>query len=307
MFQGFRKSDLDCWEFSNEEFIKGEKNLLKNIVRRKQTQTQGQGPRKSSQQKEIYPSTPEEDKRSSLSKEVECLKTDKNKLMQELVMLKKHQLTSQHKLLVLREQLKGMEKNQQQMLSFIVMAMQNPGFFVQLVQPKENSWRAAETGKNVISEVDDDCEPEPPVSSDKMIVRYQFPMDETSEPPCFSPAADSELSMDLEFSEEMRDFIKNIDLMPGPLDEKLLSSENYAPLVLPDIPDGDFILDQLLLSSPITEEEMEPQELDSETSIYPEFEGEKSFQDHDSGEYQNLNDSANMDFLTEEMDSRLKC
>lgn len=301
MFQGFRKSDSDRWEFSNDEFVKGEKNLLKNIVRRKQTQ--GQGQRKSSQQKEMYPSTPEEDKSSLLSKEVECLKTDKNKLMQELIKLRQNQQTSQSKLLVLREQLKGMEKHQQQMLSFIVMAMQNPGFFVQLLQPKENSWRAAETGKNVISEVDDDCEP---VSSDKMIVRYQLPMDETSEPPCSSPTADSELSMDLEFSDEMRDFIKNIDLIPGPLDEKLLSSENYAPLVLPDIPDGDFMLEQLLLSSPITEE-METEELDSETSTNPGFEGEKSFQAHDSGEYKNLNDSANMDFLTTEMDSRLKC
>lgn len=299
---GFRKTDSDRWEFSNDEFVKGQKNLLKNIIRRKQTQGQGQGQgqRKSSQLKDIYPSTPEEDKRSSLSREVECLKTDKNKLMQELIKLRQNQQTSQSKLVVLREQLKGMEKNQQQMLSFIVMAMQNPGFFVQLVQPKENSWRGAETGKNVISEVDDDYEP---VSSDKMIVRYQVPMDENSEPPCSTPTAESELPMDWDFSDDMRDLLKYFDLIPGPLDEKLLPSENYAPLVLPDIPDGDSILEQLLLSSPVTEE-LEHEELDSET--YPGFE-EQSFQAHDSDEFKKLNGSGNMDFLTAEMDSRLKC
>ncbi len=33
--QGFRKSDPDQWQFSNDRFIKGRRDLLKDIHRRK--------------------------------------------------------------------------------------------------------------------------------------------------------------------------------------------------------------------------------------------------------------------------------
>ena len=35
--QGFRKSDPDQWQFSNERFIRGRKDLLRDIHRRKTT------------------------------------------------------------------------------------------------------------------------------------------------------------------------------------------------------------------------------------------------------------------------------
>ncbi|GFZ15598.1 heat shock transcription factor A1E [Actinidia rufa] len=132
---GFRKIDPDRYEFANDQFIKGQKHLLKNIFRRKQSQVTVQ--RKSSQKKDKGVGEIEEDKNSELWKEVESLKTDKNVLMQELVKLRQHQQTSQSTMVVLREQLKGMEKNQQQMLSFIVMAMQSPGFLPPMHQSPE--------------------------------------------------------------------------------------------------------------------------------------------------------------------------
>ncbi|XAR72179.1 hypothetical protein NMG60_11018731 [Bertholletia excelsa] len=251
---GFRKIDTDHWEFASDGFIKGQKQLLKNIYRRKQTPSTVQ--RKSSQQ-DIGVESLEEDKSLGLWKEVESLKTDKNVLMQELVKLRQHQQNSRSKLLVVGEQLEGMEKNQQQMLSFMVMAMQNSEFLVQLLHPKESNWRMAEAGKNVLEEVTDDHESMP---SDGLIVRYQPPLDQSPKP-LSMPASDSEKPFDLDlFSDEVKDLFMNIDFS-GSVDEP------HWPIVLPDLPD-DSILEQLLLSSPLPESKEDD---DSDTAELEDF------------------------------------
>nr|ARN61028.1 heat shock transcription factor protein 6 [Fragaria x ananassa] len=170
---GFRKIDPDHYVFANEGFIRGQKHLLKNIFRRKY---QGTDQRKTLQQKDDQkhdPDEPCEDIENGLWREVENLKIDKISLKQELVKLRQHQEMSENNLLLLRNRLHGMEKDQQQMLSFLVMAMQNPGFLVQLVQSKEHSWRLAEAG-TMLEEVDDGR----PMAADGAIVRYRPPMEE---------------------------------------------------------------------------------------------------------------------------------
>jgi heat shock transcription factor len=222
---GFRKTDTDRWEFANDGFIKGQKHLLKNIIRRKNAQSLVHP--KSSEQEDKNIVFIEGNKDDNLWKEVESLKIDKNVLMQELVSLRQHQETSQSKLLLLKKQLKGMEQNQQQMLSFIVMAMQSPGFLVQLIQPKENNWRMSEPAKNILEEVIDDQEP---FNSEGMIVRYQPPLDD--EPVL---VFDNDDSLDLS-SDVVRDLFMNYNE----------SLENHSPLILSDLPDGDGMLEQLL-------------------------------------------------------------
>ncbi|KAL6566313.1 hypothetical protein OROGR_001928 [Orobanche gracilis] len=240
---GFRKIDTDHWQFANESFIKGQKHLLKNIIRRKHPQNQAQT--KPSKLKETDP-TPKskDDKKAALWKEVENLKTDKIALAQELLKLSQHQQTSQSKMLLLREQMKGMEKNQQQMLSFIVMAMQSPEFMLQFFQPKENSWRVSENGNTKLSEViTGACDLTP---SDGAIVRYRQP-----------EASKYDDLMGLDFSsDEIRDLFMDIDVLLGPADEKSISAENHDGLVLPEVNEHDNMLEQLLLSYPSTRNDL---------------------------------------------------
>ncbi|XP_009770996.1 heat stress transcription factor A-8 [Nicotiana tabacum] len=247
---GFHKTDTDRWEFANDSFLKGQKHLLKNIVRRKQSSVVQ---KKSSQKEESKSCKFEENKSLELWEEVENLKTDKNVLTEELVKLRQHQQNSESKLILLREQLKVMEKHQQQMLSFIVMAMQSPNFLVQFFQPKENNWRVNENGNNILSDVEDYSEDTP---SDRAIVRYHPPTHEAAEPLCaeLETAVDTQKPMELDLScDEIKDLFSNIDFFSGLMDEKLLSFENSVPLTLPDLPDDEDMLEQLLLSQPITE------------------------------------------------------
>ncbi|KAL0443790.1 UNVERIFIED_CONTAM: Heat stress transcription factor A-4b [Sesamum latifolium] len=73
---GFRKVDPDQWEFANEEFIRGQRHLLKNIYRRKPIHSHsGQG--------NAVPLTDSE--REEFEKEIEKLKQEKLSLHSEAV------------------------------------------------------------------------------------------------------------------------------------------------------------------------------------------------------------------------------
>ncbi|KAK9935401.1 hypothetical protein M0R45_022504 [Rubus argutus] len=242
---GFRKIDPDRYVFANEGFIRGQKHLLKNIFRRKYPQ--GTDQRKVLQQKD-NPDEPCEDMENGLWREVENLKIDKISLKQELVKLRQHQEMSDNKLLLLRDRLHGMEKDQQQMLSFLVMAMQNPGFLVQLLQPKENNWRMAEAG-NMLEEVDDGR----PVAANCAIVRYQPPMDEAPKP-VLTPHSGSGRQPEFDsYPDGMKDFFMNSDFMKMLMDDKLSPRENQAPFILPDADVDDNAWEKLLLTSYLLE------------------------------------------------------
>lgn len=207
-----------------------------------------------------------------LWKEVENLKTDKNLVMQELIKLRQHQETSDNKLLLLRDRLQGMETNQQQMLSFLVMAMQSPGILVQLLQPKEKNWRMLEEGK----------EDDRPVASDGTIVRYQPPVSETPKPlhtvtpkPLHTVTPSSEKQQESDPSPDgMKDFFLSPDFLKMLMDEKSCSLDTHAPFMLPDSPD-DGAWEQLLLASPFLEND-EDRKMDDEELIDSEMEMEST-------------------------------
>ncbi|KAB2624145.1 heat stress transcription factor A-8 [Pyrus ussuriensis x Pyrus communis] len=312
---GFRKIDPDRWVFANEGFIRGQKHLLKNIARRKHPQ--GADQKKILQQKD-NPDIPSENiSENGLWKEVENLKTDKVALKQELAKLRQHQEISQNKLLLLRNRLRGMEKNQQQMLSFLVMAMQSPGFLVQLLHPKENSWRIAEPGDIIEQCMDDDR----PVASDGAIVRYQPPMIEAPKP-LVPPNSGSGKQPEVDaYMGGMEDFVVNPDFMKMLMDEKSSPVETHAPYTLPDISD-DGAWEQFLLASPFLENiegtkedgeepadarmEVEPIVSDLDESqkfdyFVEQMKKSQNFASESTVDGSNMESSQNLEFITEQM------
>ncbi|CAN6851673.1 unnamed protein product [Brassica oleracea] len=221
---GFRKVD---WEFANDWFVRGRKDLLKNVIRRKNVQSSDHQSKSVSKKQE---STCKEDdtEKSELWKEVDILKGDKKALAQELVKVRQYQEVTDTKMLHLEDRVQGMEESQQEMLSFLVMVMQNPSLLVQLLQPKESSWRKAEGGgggAKILEEVIDEGESD---SSGLPLVTYQPPQSEGT-------AKSS--------SSYMNDFLRNADMLKFCLDE------NHVPLIIPDLYD-DGAWEKLLLLSP---------------------------------------------------------
>ncbi|CAN6486558.1 unnamed protein product [Victoria cruziana] len=168
---GFRKVDPDRWEFANEGFLRGQKNLLKTISRRKPIHSHAQPQQPQGQSASV--SACVEVGKFGLEEEIERLKRDKNVLMQELVRLRQQQQTTDHQLQTLSQRLQGMEQRQQQMMSFLAKAMQSPGFLAQLVQQNDANRRiAAANKKRRLPKQEDDADDEH-TPNDGQIIRYQ--------------------------------------------------------------------------------------------------------------------------------------
>ncbi|XP_012490608.1 heat stress transcription factor A-6b isoform X2 [Gossypium raimondii] len=131
-FIGFRKIDSDRWEFANEGFVRGQRDLLKSIRRRKTTTSQ-----LPTSQQALGPCV--EVGRFGLDGEVDRLRSDNQVLMMELVTLRQQQLSTRAYIQAIEERLQCTEKKQQQMMSFLARAMQNPSFLQQLMQQKERT------------------------------------------------------------------------------------------------------------------------------------------------------------------------
>ncbi|XP_009631618.1 heat stress transcription factor A-7a-like isoform X1 [Nicotiana tomentosiformis] len=127
---GFRKIDPDRWEFANEAFLRGNKQLLRNIRRRKTTNSQ-----LLPTEQALGPCV--ESGRFGFDGEVDRLRHDKQVLMMELVKLRQQQQNTRSYLRSLEVRLQGTQRKQQQMMNFLARAMQNPEFVQQLIRQKE--------------------------------------------------------------------------------------------------------------------------------------------------------------------------
>lgn len=117
---GFRKADPDQWEFANEEFVRGQRHLLKNIHRRKPIHS------RSLPQSTFGHLTDAE--KQELEEEIERLKHDKGILIFELQKCTQEQHGMERQMQNLEERLHTVEERQRYLISFLSKTVQGPGF-----------------------------------------------------------------------------------------------------------------------------------------------------------------------------------
>ena len=143
--QGFHKVNHDRLEFANEGFLRGQKHLLKTILRRRPTQSshvvsqQGNGNSASQACVEVG--------KFGLKEEIERLKRDRSVLMQELVKLRLQQQNTEKEVHRVRDRIQLIEQQQQQMLSFLALAVQSSPILSQLIHQSGNGWLRFDANK----------------------------------------------------------------------------------------------------------------------------------------------------------------
>ncbi|KAK1323829.1 Heat stress transcription factor A-3 [Acorus calamus] len=132
--QGFRKIDADRWEFANEDFLRGKKNLLKNIHRRRSSQIQPMTTNVS------LPTN--SGGKLRLEGEIEDLRREKTFLIEELIKLNKEHLESVQLVDSLNRRMQSAEQRQKQTVIFMAKLLQNTAFLSHLRQQK-GQWEIA--------------------------------------------------------------------------------------------------------------------------------------------------------------------
>ncbi|OIW20191.1 hypothetical protein TanjilG_06592 [Lupinus angustifolius] len=129
---GFRKVDHELWEFSHDDFVRGELHLLKNIHRRKPVHSH------SMQNLQGYEDTHLTDsERKSLKYEIEKLKHDKEQLLLVKQRHAQERKMYEEQIGCWNDRLIKFEKKQQDMLSSISLVLQKPMAF-SLLHVSEN-------------------------------------------------------------------------------------------------------------------------------------------------------------------------
>ncbi|KAK4835861.1 hypothetical protein QYF36_015447 [Acer negundo] len=144
---GFRKIDPEKWEFSNEEFVKDQKHLLKNIHRRK--------PIHSHSHSHSHPQGSLVDtERAAFEEEIDRLSREKAAL--EANILGVTQQRSAAKLLLedMTQRVDSMERRQESLLNFLEKFIQNPSFVEHLARKIESMDFSTYNKKRRLPQVD---------------------------------------------------------------------------------------------------------------------------------------------------------
>nr|AZJ17866.1 heat stress transcription factor [Cucurbita moschata] len=135
---GFRKVDPDRWEFANEGFLGGQRNLLKTIKRR----------RHSSQSSQHQGGTCVELGQFGLEGELERLRRDRSSLIVELVRLRQQHQSSREQVMAMEDRLQKAESKQKQIMTFLSKALKNPSFVQKFIHSNQGrELRGVEIGR----------------------------------------------------------------------------------------------------------------------------------------------------------------
>ncbi|KAL6546467.1 hypothetical protein OROMI_022188 [Orobanche minor] len=118
---GFRKVDPEQWEFSNDDFVRGQPHLLKKIHRRKPVHSHSAA---------NVPSLPPltESERNEYKDDIKRLKYDKEELNIEIQRHKEEQQGLQMHMRALTERVQNVEQRHTNMLSSLAQALRRPAF-----------------------------------------------------------------------------------------------------------------------------------------------------------------------------------
>jgi heat shock transcription factor len=132
---GFRKMDPDQWEFGNEEFIRGQKDLLKKIYRRKPIHSH-------SLQNQVNTSASLSDsERQEFVDEIARLKHENSMLRINLQCRTQGSLEFEVHVKSLVERLQTIELRQRKMMSFLSQILQDPRFSSEQIHWSEVNYR----------------------------------------------------------------------------------------------------------------------------------------------------------------------
>lgn len=180
---GFRKVDPDRWEFANENFLRGRRDLLAHIYRRKGTSS---GTERSRQNAIDHQQIIEVGQYGGVHAEVDALHRDKSVLLQEVIRLRHAQAESERQIEGLQDRLDVQEERQQQMLTFFAQALQHPALTqhflasapqIKRLEDGRRRKKVKRPGNSTAATNSDESEgvdsPPPGLSSDALVLHHQ--------------------------------------------------------------------------------------------------------------------------------------